>query len=174
MSFSRGYPQYLPCFSLSLSLSLSSTVSIIISPVDTNVRNENDSLLVVCVGVGYPELSISWSHDGNPIENSTRITIYVEEHNLAGQLYIQSILEVCSVSVMDGGIYKCTATNGAENSSSNFTVTIGGKLVCDVLYQPSHLTSLFAFISSFGVIFLLTKAAMWLIIAASTVYRNAI
>ena len=105
------------------------------------------------MGVGYPELSISWSRDGDPIENSTRITIYEEERKLAGQLCIQSILEVCSVSVMDGGIYECTATNGVVYSSSNFTVTVGGKLVCDVLYQPSHLTSLFAFISSFGVIF---------------------
>ena len=109
------------------------------------------------MGVGYPELSVSWSHDGDSIENSTRITIYEEEDNLAGQLYIQSILEVCSVSVMDGGIYKCTATNGVVYSSSNFTVTVGGKLVCDVLYQPSHLTSLFAFISSFGVIFYLLR-----------------
>ena len=85
------------------------------------------------MGVGYPEPSISWSHDGDPIENSTRITIYEEEHNLAGQLYIQSILEVCSVSVMDGRIYECIATNGVDNSSSNFTVTVGGKLVCDVI-----------------------------------------
>ena len=98
------------------------------------------------MGVGYSELSFSWSHDGDSIENSTRITIYEEELNLAGQLYIQSILEVCSVGVMDGGIYECTATNGVVYSSSNFTVTIGGKLVCDVLYQPSHLTSLFAFV----------------------------
>jgi hypothetical protein len=105
-------------------------VSIIISPVDTNVRNENDTLLAVCVGVGYPELSIYWSLDGDPIVNGSGVMIYEENINdtLAGQPYLQSILEVCSVSAMDAGLYECTATNGLVNTSSNFTVTVGGKL----------------------------------------------
>ena len=103
-------------------------VSIILSPEDTNVRNENDTLLVVCVGVGYPQLSIYWSRNGDPIENSSRVNIYAERGTLAGLLYLQSILELCSVSIMDRGLYECTATNGLVNSSSNFTVTVGGKL----------------------------------------------
>ena len=109
--------------------------------MDTNVRNENVSFIVLCVGVGYPEVSISWSHDGDPIENSTRITIYQEEGTLGGQLYIQSILEVCSVSIIDGGIYECTATNGVVNSSSSFIVTIGGKSVC-ILWHLTSFTSI--------------------------------
>lgn len=103
-------------------------VSIIISPTDTNVRKENNSLLAVCMGVGHPELSIYWSRNGDPIENGSRVNIYEERGTLAGQPYLQSILEVCSVGVMDGGVYECTATNGLLNTSTNFTVTVGGKL----------------------------------------------
>ena len=97
--------------------------------MDTNIRNENDSLLVVCVGVGHPELFIYWSHNGDLIENSSRVNIYEERDIVGGQPYLQSILEVCSVSVMDGGVYECTATNGLLNISTNFTVTVGGKLL---------------------------------------------
>ena len=107
-------------------------VSIIVSSADTNIRNENDTLLVVCVGVGYPEHSIHWSRDGDPIENGSRVKIYEESSTLAGRFSLQSILEVCSVSVMDGGLYECTATNGLVNTSSNFTVTVGGKLSLDL------------------------------------------
>ena len=103
-------------------------VSIIISPTDTNVRNKNNSLLAVCMGVGHPELSIYWSRNGDPIENGSRVNIYEERGTLAGQPYLQSILEVCSVSVMYEGLYKCTATNGLLSASTNFTVTVGGKL----------------------------------------------
>ena len=65
-------------------------VSIVISssPVDTSVRNKNDSLLVVCVRVGHPELSIYWSRNGDPIENSNRVNIYEERGTLAGQPYL--------------------------------------------------------------------------------------
>ncbi len=121
------YVSPVPCMPNALYVFSAAQVSIVISPVDTNVRNENDTLLVVCVAVGYPELSIYWSLDGDPIENGSRVIIY-DNDTLAGQHYLQSFLEVCSVSVMDAGLYECTATNGLVNSSSNFTVTVGGKL----------------------------------------------
>ena len=103
-------------------------VSIIVSSADTNIRNENDTLLVVCVGVGYPEHSIYWSRDGDPIENGSRVKIYEESSTLAGRFSLQSILEVCNVSVMDGRLYECTATNRLLNTTSNSTMTVGGKI----------------------------------------------
>ena len=122
---SRGVPLYIISAILVFSIDV---VSIVISPGDTNVRNENDTLTVVCMGVGHPELSIYWSHNGDLIENGTRVNIHEERGTLSGQAYIESTLEVCGVSVMDGGVYECTATNGLLNTSTNFTVTVGGKL----------------------------------------------
>ena len=95
--------------------------------MDINIRKENHSLLVVCVGVGFPQPSISWTFHGAPLENDSGIIIYEEEMTLAGLLFTESILTVCGVNSMDSGLYECTVTNGMVNSSSNFTVTVGGK-----------------------------------------------
>ena len=95
--------------------------------MDINIRKEKDSLLAVCVDVGFPQPSISWTYDGAPLENDSGIVIYEEEMTLAGMLFIESILTVCGVSSMDSGLYECTVTNGIVNRSSNFTVTVGGK-----------------------------------------------
>ena len=128
---------HVPCSVSYISIIIA--VSIIISPVDINVRNENDSLLAVCVGLGYHQLSVYWSRNGDPIEpNSSRTNIYEENGTVAGRRYLQSILEVCSVSEMDAGLYECTATSALLNTSSNFRVTVGGELSVKPTHYHNH------------------------------------
>ena len=91
-----------------------------------------NTFLAVCVGTGFPQPSISWSLDGSPLENSSRVSIYEEVIEESGITFVQSFLEVCSVGFMDAGLYQCTVANRIANASSNFTltvITVGGKSV---------------------------------------------
>ena len=101
-----------------------------ISPVDYMI-DESATMVAVCVGTGFPQPSISWSLDGAPLENSSRVTFYEEVIEESGITFVQSFLEVCSVDSMDAGLYQCTVANRLVNASSNFTLTInrvGGEL----------------------------------------------
>ena len=94
-----------------------------IAPVDYRI-DESVTVVAVCVGTGFPQPSISWSHDGSPLENSSRVTIYEEVVKESGLTFLLSFLEVCSVDFMDAGLYQCTVTNRPASASSNFTLTI--------------------------------------------------
>ena len=101
-----------------------------IAPVDYTI-DESATMVAVCVGTGFPQPSISWSLDGSPLENSSRVTIYEEVIEESGLTFVQSFLEVCSVDFMDAGLYQCTVANRIVNASSNFTLTVsrvGGEL----------------------------------------------
>ena len=103
--------------------------TVVISPVDYTI-DESATMVAVCVGTGFPQPNISWSLDGAPLENSSRVTIYEEVIEESGITFVQSFLEVCSVDFMDAGLYQCTVTNRLVNASSNFTLfvnTVGGK-----------------------------------------------
>ena len=89
-----------------------------------------DTLVAVCVGTGIPLPSISWSLNGSPLENNSRITIYEEVIEKSGLTYVQSFLEVCSVDFLDSGPYECTVANGLVNASSYFTLTVQRESFC--------------------------------------------
>ena len=122
--------------------------SIVISPVDYTI-DESATMVAVCVGTGFPVPSISWSLDGSPLENNSRVSIYEEVIVESGITFVQSFLEVCSVGFMDAGLYQCTVANRLANASSNFTLTInrvGGELQCctHLLWQCYTTTILYA------------------------------
>ena len=94
-----------------------------ISPVDYAI-DESATMVAVCVGTGFPQPTISWSFEGSPLENNTRVSIYEEVIEESGITFVQSFLEVCSVNFMDAGLYECTVSNRIVNASSNFTLTI--------------------------------------------------
>ena len=110
---------------------ISAEATVVISPVDYTI-DESVTMVAVCVGTGFPQPSISWSLDGVPLENSSRVTIYEEVIEESGITFVQSFLEVCSVDFMDAGLYQCTVANRLVNASSNFTLfvnIVGGKLM---------------------------------------------
>ena len=101
-----------------------------ISPVDYTI-DEGSTMMAVCVGTGFPLPSISWTVDGFTLENNSRINIIEEVIEEGGTTFVQSILEVCSVSLLDAGLYQCTIANRIVNDSSDFNLTvraIGGEL----------------------------------------------
>ena len=94
-----------------------------ISPSDYSV-DEGSTVLAVCVGTGFPQPSISWSLNGNQLDNDSRVTIYEEVTVQAGMTFVESILEVCGVTLLDGGLFECTVSNRLVNSTANFTLTV--------------------------------------------------
>ena len=86
-------------------------------------------MLASCSGTGFPHPSITWTHNGQTLENGSRITIYESAVEEDGRLRsVLSMLEVCSVRVSDGGIYECIVANRLANDSANFTLTVRGEL----------------------------------------------
>ena len=83
-----------------------------------------NTFLAVCVGTGFPQPSISWSLDGSPLENSSRVSIYEEVIEESGITFVQSFLEVCSVGFMDAGLYQCTVANRITNATTFFTLAV--------------------------------------------------
>ena len=88
-----------------------------------------ESVLATCSGTGFPQSSITWTHNGQPLKNNSRTTIYentVEEDS--GVTSVLSTLEVYNVRTTDGGIYECIITNRIISDSVNFTLTVRGEL----------------------------------------------
>ena len=77
------------------------------------------------MGTGFPQPTISWTLDGSPLVNTTRVTVYEEVLEEAEMTLVQSFLEVCSVDTdVDAGLYQCIVTNRIVNASADFTLTI--------------------------------------------------
>ena len=86
-------------------------------------------MLATCSGTGFPQPSITWTHNGQPLKNNSRITIYENATEEDGGLtFVFSMLEVCSVRVSDDGLYECIVANRFVNDSANFTLTVRGEL----------------------------------------------
>ena len=89
--------------------------------------DKGSTVLAVCVGTGFPQPSISWTFNGSPLENNTRVTIYESTTEAAGMTFVESILEVCSVTLLDSGLFECTVSNNRlVNATANFTLTVSG------------------------------------------------
>ena len=87
------------------------------------------SMLATCSETGFPQPSITWTHNGRPLENNSRITIDENATEEDGGLtFMFSMLEVCSVRASDGGLYECIVANRLVNDSANFTLTVRGEL----------------------------------------------
>ena len=87
-----------------------------------------ESMLATCSGTGFPQSSIIWTHNGQPLESNSRVTIYEDAtEDDSGLTYVLSMLEVCSVRTMDGGVYECIVSNRFANDSNNFIVTVKGE-----------------------------------------------
>ena len=86
-------------------------------------------MLATCSGTGFQQPSITWTHNGQPLKNNSRITIYENATEEDGGLtFVFSMLEVCSVRVSDDGLYECIVANRFVSDSANFTLTVRGEL----------------------------------------------
>ena len=86
-------------------------------------------MLATCSGTGFPRPSITWAHNGKPLNNSASSRITINENATeedSGLISVMSFLEICSVRVADGGVYECIVANRLANDSACFTLTVRG------------------------------------------------
>ena len=79
-------------------------------PLSTVIIDEGD-LLLTCNATGNPTPSISWTKDGSLINASRDPRISITEQNTK--------LRITNVSRADDGQYRCVASNGLGNATSN-------------------------------------------------------
>jgi len=96
---------------------------VVISSGNSTVES-GSTVLLACVSLGAPSPSVTWSTDSVPLSNSSQIKIYEELITENGVVFVQSILEICSVEEADGGQYICTASNALNNASVNFELSV--------------------------------------------------
>ena len=89
---------------------------------------EGETALLVCVGYSRIDVEISWSLNGQTLQNSSLVTIYEEEVVRSSRTFKQSFLQLCSLELSDAGDYTCEVTNG--QTTDNATITL------DVLRKP--------------------------------------
>ena len=83
-----------------------------------------NTVIMACVATGFPTPSISWAMEVTELYNDSRVTIYDEILEEGGVIFTRSILEICSLTVEDGGQYSCTASNPGSDDTVNFVLTI--------------------------------------------------
>ena len=106
-----------------ISFLISASVSVVVAPTNYTI-DEMSTLIAVCVGTGFPQPSITWSVNGLLLELSDRINVTEEVSEVNGVTFVQSILEVCSVTILDSGLYQCMVANQLVNDSTYFDVTV--------------------------------------------------
>ena len=98
---------------------------LIVTPVDHDV-NYGDTVLMVCVASGYPEPEVSWSHNGQLVDNASSPFVNIYNQVIVGNdslTFTESIIEICGFELDDIGTFVCTATN-VEGSVNSTAVTI--------------------------------------------------
>ena len=68
----------------------------------------------------------------------TQHTVYQETVTEGGLTFVESILEICSIEMDEGGDYTCNATNGFISDANTTTITVADSrgvcvCVCDTL-----------------------------------------
>ncbi|CAL4061193.1 unnamed protein product, partial [Meganyctiphanes norvegica] len=76
-----------------------------------------------CVAQGTPTPAVSWLLDGFPLQHSPRLVVG-QFVNMEGDVI--SHVNISSVSVRDGGLYRCTAANSVGNTRHQARLNVYG------------------------------------------------
>jgi hypothetical protein len=106
---------------------------LVITPTSYNV-DYGSTVLMTCVAYLGPDTedhssaAISWSDpSGQQLSNDSdsMVTIYTETETQNGIVFLESIIEICSVGVAHSGQFSCSAANsiGSESFSWNISFT---------------------------------------------------
>ena len=102
---------------------------VVISPRNSTVE-AGSTMVFTCVGFGDPTPYVTWTRGATELSNGSRTTIYERLVTSNGVMFVQSILQICSVGETDNGQYSCTVGNAVSNASVDFELSVTGE--CDV------------------------------------------
>jgi len=89
-------------------------------PVPINDVDPGSTVILQCVGYGFPTPHIRWTQNGTALTNASNIVIYKELVNEGGVSFMKSTLEVCSVN--DTVVYNCDVANIVGHTTVNTQV----------------------------------------------------
>ena len=94
------------------------------APSDT-VAEVGSTVLFTCVAYGIPLPStITWSYYNYTLSNYTNVTIYFNEIDVGGAIFLQSILELCGVEEDYSGYYSCSVETPAGYDAEFFQLIV--------------------------------------------------
>ena len=108
---------------------------VVIAP-SNSTADEGSTVLAVCVGNGNPLPGISWSREGTILTNgslSDRVSVWQETVEEDGVLFVQSVLQLCSLDGSDTGEYTCTVANDQVADSISFSVTVEQEVLGEII-----------------------------------------
>ena len=82
-----------------------------------------DTVLLACVGYGIPELRVSWFQNGQPLSNTSTITIF-EPEVVRGSSMV-AFLQLCNLQDT-AGAYTCELDNGVTIATASTQLTVLG------------------------------------------------
>ena len=86
---------------------------------------EGETALLACVGYSVSGVDISWSFNGQTVQNNSLVTIFEEEVQRGSKIFKKSFLQLCGVVLSDAGGYTCVVSNiFGEIMATNFTVQL--------------------------------------------------
>ena len=100
---------------------------VVIKPPDTDAPY-GSTVLLTCVGFSeedYELTNIIWLKDSEAISVSSEyVSVYEETITIEGVNFTRSILELCSVTFDNNGLYSCVANDSVGNTSAEFSLTV--------------------------------------------------
>ena len=81
------------------------------SPVVT--VNAGNEAILDCMVSGVPTPTVTWSHNGDTISSSDRLSIDSE-----------GVLRIMNTQLNDMGVYKCNASNGYHQMEGSITLNV--------------------------------------------------
>ena len=93
-----------------------------IHPEEVTEVDAGSSVSLACVAQGNS--SISWTHAGVALLNTSQITISKEIVTLEMESFVKSVLDICTAEESHGGRYTCIATNEFGNDTINFELRL--------------------------------------------------
>ena len=91
-----------------------------LSPINQAVI-DGDSVNFTCRATGVPTPNLTWTFNDSKLPSGTK------EKNLEGDLFVELFLEMQKITKKMEGIYKCTAKNKANTTSSSTTLHVFGR-----------------------------------------------
>lgn len=92
----------------------------VLSPSDSMVECMSD-VTVACTTYADPLANITWIFNGEPVKDMAgdQISVYQRNQQLAGRVFTESFLKVCSFNTDSIGNYQCTTTNPIDTATSS-------------------------------------------------------
>ncbi|XP_066015704.1 fibroblast growth factor receptor 4-like isoform X2 [Pocillopora verrucosa] len=88
-----------------------------LSPINQSVI-DGDSVNFTCRATGVPTPNLTWTFNDGKLPSGTK------ENNLEGDSFVELFLEMQKITKKMEGIYKCTAKNKANTTSSSTTLHV--------------------------------------------------